>query len=270
MQKNLNSSNQSQVEAWGKDHDRFIMIFDDVWEVLKGTSALSVYMALKRRVQGEGSTWYSTRSALAKESGVSLKTFDRGMDTLEELGLAQSVERFVPKDWDRKDTSKISQTRDDVHCVQIGNLYRVRFRTVGNFDQPPSSKRPDPLGKFDQPPSSNLHNRHRYQDIDTKTNKPPISPKGGETRFDEFWNIYDKKVAVSVARKRYKQALKKVDEDTLIEAARKYVQSQKAVGKHPQFTANPSTWLNQERWNDELEPVVVFDDLSFDDEERPF
>lgn len=100
-----------------------------------------------------------------------------------------------------------------------------------------------------------------------KKEDPIYPPKGEETRFDEFWDVYDKKVAVAVARKKYKQALKKVDEDTLIEAARKYVQSRKAIGKHPQFTSNPATWLNQERWNDEVadtSPGVTFEEKGWD------
>lgn len=72
-------------------------------------------------------------------------------------------------------------------------------------------------------------------------------------RFEEWWDAYDKKVGKKSARTKWDRALKKkgVTPDLLIEATRTYVASQRAQNKHPEFTKNPTTWLNGEHWNDE-------------------
>lgn len=84
----------------------------------------------------------------------------------------------------------------------------------------------------------------------------PLPDKSGHTepdRFDEFWDVYDRKVAKAKARKAYAAALKKpgVTADLLITSAREFIAWQRSEGKHPEFTPYPTTWLHQERWADE-------------------
>jgi hypothetical protein len=70
-------------------------------------------------------------------------------------------------------------------------------------------------------------------------------------QFDEFWDAYPKKVGKGQAVKAYKSALKKTDHDTIMLGLKEYLNFIK--GKDPAFIAHPSTWLNGERWGDELE-----------------
>ncbi|MFT3871559.1 MAG: hypothetical protein QM714_02765 [Nocardioides sp.] len=74
-----------------------------------------------------------------------------------------------------------------------------------------------------------------------------------DSRFDEFWNTYAKKVGRKKAEQRWRIALRKpgVDADRLIAAAGRYVTAQQVKGKHPEFTKDAATWLNGEHWNDE-------------------
>ena len=65
-----------------------------------------------------------------------------------------------------------------------------------------------------------------------------------EQQFDEFWTQYPKKVGKGAARTSYKSALKKIKHTELMAGLAKY-------DPDPEFTCNPATWLNQERWNDE-------------------
>jgi hypothetical protein len=69
--------------------------------------------------------------------------------------------------------------------------------------------------------------------------------------FDEFWALYPRKVAKAVARK----AFAKLTEQQQLDAC-------KALDDHIvywdikeielEFIPHPATWLNQERWEDEL------------------
>ncbi|MFA7087291.1 MAG: hypothetical protein WC145_11550, partial [Aliarcobacter sp.] len=82
----------------------------------------------------------------------------------------------------------------------------------------------------------------------TKTSKVTQSDQ-----FDQFWAIYPRKVG--------KQAVFKIwtklnpDKDLfgkILQAVEKHKQSEQWTKDNGQFIPNPSTWLNQGRWDDEL------------------
>lgn len=69
--------------------------------------------------------------------------------------------------------------------------------------------------------------------------------------FGEFWKLYPRKVAKANAVKAFKKKCK--DEQTytaIMRGLQNYVTACK--GKDPQYIAHPATWLNGERWNDEV------------------
>lgn len=72
-------------------------------------------------------------------------------------------------------------------------------------------------------------------------------------RFDEFWNVYGKKVDRKKAEQKWKLALKKrgVTADMLIAAARSYVTYERENNEGGRYVMDPARWLNGERWNDE-------------------
>lgn len=67
--------------------------------------------------------------------------------------------------------------------------------------------------------------------------------------FDSFWNAYPRKVGKQAAWKAWVKAVKTADPPVLIEAAQRYAASRR--GEDPKYTAHPTTWLNQGRWEDE-------------------
>ena len=73
--------------------------------------------------------------------------------------------------------------------------------------------------------------------------------------FDEFWAVYPKKAAKGQAVKAYRAAVKKVDAATILAALRAqlpwFASQEKPDGD---FRPNASSWLNGERWADELSP----------------
>ena len=78
-----------------------------------------------------------------------------------------------------------------------------------------------------------------------------------EQRFAEFWKLYPKKVGKAAAMKAWKRA--KIDADLFerileaVEAAKASEQWQREGGR---FIPNPTTWINQGRWDDELPEVM--------------
>ena len=43
----------------------------------------------------------------------------------------------------------------------------------------------------------------------------------------------------------------------IIDSAQAFIRAQREANKHPQFTPYPSTWLNAESWNDEIDSPPV-------------
>ncbi len=83
---------------------------------------------------------------------------------------------------------------------------------------------------------------------------PPNPLKGdcmGDSEFQEFWKIYPHKIAKAAARKKFLKLHKSKLPDILqaVEKQKKTEQWQREEGR---FIPYPATWLNQERWNDEV------------------
>lgn len=70
--------------------------------------------------------------------------------------------------------------------------------------------------------------------------------------FEQFWAAYPRKVGKKDALKAFKKV--KVSVDVLIAAVERQKQGQQWMKDDGQYIPNPATWLNQERWEDEVAP----------------
>ena len=76
--------------------------------------------------------------------------------------------------------------------------------------------------------------------------------------FDEFWSLYPRKIAKAVARKAW-QRLTPEQQLMAAKAIDTHCQYWSAKETELEFIPHPATWINQERWEDELviEPKKV-------------
>jgi len=72
--------------------------------------------------------------------------------------------------------------------------------------------------------------------------------------FDEFWDLYPRKVAKGHARLAFKKACSKEKPVAIIEAVKKFAAA--VEGKEKQYIPHPTTWLNGERWDDDIDDVA--------------
>lgn len=79
-----------------------------------------------------------------------------------------------------------------------------------------------------------------------------ISPKPpkGDDAFDVFWKAYPKKVGKGAAKKAFSKV--KVPVESLVSAIERQKCSLQWSRDNGQYIPNPSTWLNQGRWDDEI------------------
>lgn len=73
--------------------------------------------------------------------------------------------------------------------------------------------------------------------------------------FETFWKIYPRKIGKGAARTAFDKATKKASVDTILEMVQAY--ANKPDLPDLQFIPHPSTWLNQERWTDDLNAAGV-------------
>lgn len=74
-----------------------------------------------------------------------------------------------------------------------------------------------------------------------------------EAAFERFWSIYPKKQDKKTAKARLQKALKETDIETIIAAVEKHKLTAQWQKNKGQFIPLPSTWLHEERWNDEVD-----------------
>ena len=75
------------------------------------------------------------------------------------------------------------------------------------------------------------------------------------TGFSDFWQSYPRKTAKPVAQKAYAKALKTVTHDDIMFGLSQQLpgmDAKKQAGDAA-FIPHPSTWLNQQRWEDDPE-----------------
>jgi len=96
----------------------------------------------------------------------------------------------------------------------------------------------------------------RYIDIDIDIDIPKTLGHSVTSRFEDFWKVYPRKVKKADALKKWK--LKKLDSkaDMLIADVENRVVNDSQWRKS-EFIPHPTTYLNGERWNDELTTVEV-------------
>lgn len=85
------------------------------------------------------------------------------------------------------------------------------------------------------------------------TKDPDPNPKKHTAFFDEFWTLYPRKVSKKQAHKTWEKL--KPDEilfKEIISGLEKQIMSEQWQKDEGRFIPHPATWLNQERWNDEI------------------
>lgn len=70
--------------------------------------------------------------------------------------------------------------------------------------------------------------------------------------FEAFWDNYPRKIKKKLAKKVFDR-LSAENKKKALDGLEKYTEYWSAQGTEKQFIPHASTWLNQERWEDELE-----------------
>lgn len=121
----------------------------------------------------------------------------------------------------------------------------------------------DAKGQYDQIPIYTKTTTNTNDEISQKQ----LSNSSHEATFEDFWKQYPRKISKANARKSWLRI--KPDADllkTILDAVSKQKRSDQWVKDNGKFIPHAATWLNNERWLDELEqPSFAGDSYSDDD-----
>lgn len=86
--------------------------------------------------------------------------------------------------------------------------------------------------------------------------EPSLEPEGEPSpfaTFDDFWAKYPRKTGKDAARRAYKTALKRARPIDIDYGLMRSIEYWRVSRTEKRFIPHPATWLNQGRWQDELE-----------------
>lgn len=175
---------------------------------------------------GETGKCFPSLARLCKVTEMGKTALVGHLDTLEKLGLIERLRKY--------DNNGAFKSTDYVLTLKDDTLVR-------NTDNPCSDFAP-PL----------VRNANTNLVSNNLGSKPYTSSKDDEVNyyFDQLWEMYPRKVGKGQARKAYVAASKKIDFFDLLPKLEAYVST--LDGKDKQYMPHLATWLNGERWADEV------------------
>ena len=94
----------------------------------------------------------------------------------------------------------------------------------------------------------------KEQDIKTRTISPPAQSDENLEAFETFWKTYPRPEAKAPAKKKWLTLTQNgVSPETLQAGAEAYARKMKDEKREKKFILLPTTWLNQLRWEDEIQ-----------------
>lgn len=205
--------------------------------------AVRVFGCLHRFANSQTAKCHPSRATIARLCGISIKSVDRALNELIDCGAVTSKRRWLD--------SEGEITENPAHGVEpTSNEYTISMTTPGADLTPPRVNLTLPQGKSDATPRDK--NDIQTKAILNQSQEPEISSSSKDDGFTEFWAIYPRRIGKGAAQKAWVKALKHAPKETILAGVHTYAQLRS--GEDPAFTAHPSTWLNQHRWDDEPDP----------------
>ena len=200
----------------------FAIIPESVLYADISSAAVRVFATLNRYANSDTGKCHPSRATIAKKCHINIKTVDRAMQELVNLGVV------------RVDRRKVDGTDE-----YTSNEYTI-IMSLGGVKMGP------PWGKNDA--TGRDKNGSQIKAIENQRKEPSIS-SSLDDGFDEFWANYPRKVAKKAALKAWRIARKEAQKEDIIAGVILYAIMRR--DEDPRFTPHASTWLNQGRWADE-------------------
>ena len=179
----------------------------------------------------------------AIRSGSSVLELQRGQ-------LSHSIRFLAEKwDWKRSTVQRFIERLKKWDMVRAESGTGQNVITICNYDKYQNKPKDNGTDVGQQRDASGTAAGQQRDKEEYLTNK--INKENTKKDFDVLWGSYPKKTAKKPALASYIKARKKVGAATISVPLIKYTQMMN--GTEMKFYPNLASWLNQERWNDELQ-----------------
>ena len=173
------------------------------------------------------------------------------LDTLTEKGLI--VSGAVAK-WQER--QPIRERIEDSSTERVKAYREKKKLELCNASETPCNASETPCNAMKRHETPRLD---KIREEKSNINTPPLPPAGGRgsvSGFEDFWNAYPKKTGKKAAEKAWIKARDRPDTPEVLDALEQQKCSAQWRKDGGQFIPNPATWINQGRWQDELENGV--------------
>lgn len=190
--------------------------------------------------EGDGGAWPSINTLARYAGGVNRRTVQRAIQELIDLGEITC---------DVNGGGNYGDSRP--------NLYRVTLRCPNNCDGSTAHRKTEG-GGLDVTPRGGLDVTGGAVSVSPKPSLEPsvknlTYPQASlEGEFNEFWEVYPRKVDKLAARKAFEKAVALVGLEVVVAGARRIATDPNLPPK--QFIPYPATWLNAGGWDSEPYP----------------
>lgn len=180
-----------------------------------------------------------SQQTLASMTSLSNSTVGRALDGLADLGVIGRERRTDKRGYRTSDNFAIHTTYTSESQVGAEPTRQSAYLAESNgltvTLQPPTRHSDTAISEQEE-------EQEKEQEV---TLFEPTAPT-----FSEFWMVWPKKVSRPQAEKAWGRAIKRADPEVIYSAATAYARNPHLPDK--QFIPHPATWLNGDRWNDEL------------------
>lgn len=211
---------------------------------VSASTAKLVLLVLADAAPEDGSVFVS-QGTIAARSELTRRSVGFAMAHLEALGLIRRATRY--RDTDGGRTSDLVT----LQCLAEPPCENPSHGPCESLSHPHAQDIRTPC----EIPSHPLRETFAPRTDQITTPEPKGINLSLDGQFAEFWELYPKKVAKPAALKAYGNALKRAPHEQIMRGAEAYREARR--GQEPKFTAHPTTWLNQDRWNDEPAPTPI-------------
>lgn len=212
---------------------------------LKPATKIVLYWIADHHNESTGDCFPSI-TRLAELAEMSRRAVEGHIATLEQLNLVHRISRMRPNGSKTSNVYQLNLIKQDAQNLRMppaesahAHTQNLRIHNLGNNN----------LGNITSNNTSMIG--QPLQDLLAK--KLPFP----EQLFEDLWKIYPKKVGKGNAKKALVKALTKATEEKIQHSLTLFVQSWGSKDK--KFMPHLSTWLNGERWDDELQEQSLQD-----------
>ena len=206
----------------------FDLLADIALTRINNPTAKVILLAIARYANGYGEC-FPSRETISHDSCVPIRSVVRAIQWLEDEGYIRIVRRSGTSNF-----YVITSMEEDMTDETRANLAHEEDSNITKLD----------FSKKNIAKSNTTSRANLAHPLDT-----PF--------FLAFWQAYPRRIGKGDARAAFTKAATRNDPNLIVQAALAYAQHVLETGTEQKFIPHASTWLNGERWEDDLEAEKV-------------